>query len=62
MLQPLGEENNCDLLYNVGRLSYLLADLAQKTYALSMSKTKVPVTASIAFDLPPFLCAQFIRS
>jgi hypothetical protein len=35
----VGEENNFDL-YNVGRVPYLRADLAQKTYALDISKTK----------------------
>lgn len=53
MLQPLGGVNNFDL-YNAGRLPYLRADLAQRTYALGMSKTKVPVTAFIALHLPPF--------
>jgi hypothetical protein len=58
---PVGEEKNFDL-YNVGRVPYLRADPTQKTYTLGISKTKVPVTASIAFDLPPFLCAQLTKS
>lgn len=62
MLQPLGEENNFDLYsYNVRRLPYLRADLAQKIYALGMSKTKVR-HCIYRIRLTAILCAYFIRS
>jgi len=57
MSQPLGEEKNFDL-YNVGRLPYLRADLVQKTYALGMSTTKVPVIYRIRLAAI-FMCSFY---